>query len=221
MPPPPVPATILPSEPVAADTSSPSSSTGIYQQASNYPPDASNAEEEGSVVKCAFCNAAWSYPPPDTRGLDEKPPVTFQEMQQKMHALTTFTSNYRARKEADYERWKQRHSGGHCHCIDTRPSSKRKQPDGITEDIPPSKSQKRSSESPPRTSRLTPPPDHAAIEAPSGPLYFEAAHGPRIPLQPDVARVIGPYISPGDDSNNMFYDTHGERKTVKTEETAH
>lgn len=218
MPPPPVPAADSPLEPATADMSSPPPSAATHHQTTKHAPNASIAEEEGSVMKCAFCNATWTFPPPDTTGIETRPAITYQDMQQKMDALTTFTSNYRLKKDADYERWKQLHSGGHCNC---ESGGKRKHEASVEDVSPPSKLRKRASQSPQRTSRLTPPPDRGADVAGQEPVYFEPKLGPRIPLNPNVARVIGRYIPPADDSNSMFYDAHGERKTVKTEETAH
>jgi hypothetical protein len=185
-----------------------------------YSPDASDADEEASMVRCTFCHDTWSYPPPDTSRLVQQPSLTFQDMQQKMDALSTFTSEYQASKDAHYKRWRQLHSGGHCGCSDHQPGSKRKLEESAEESVPPSKLQKLANEAP-RTSHLTPPPDQTNDEAASGPIYFDTKIGPPIPLDHSVARVIGPYIRPADDSNNMFYDTHSERKRVKTEETAH
>jgi hypothetical protein len=219
MPPPPVPASTLPSDSLNPEVSSFRSRTFASQQIPMYSPDASNADEEASMVRCTFCHDTWSYPPPDTSRLVQQPSLTYRDMQQKMDALSTFTNDYLASQDAHYKRWRQRHMGGHCGCSDHQAGSKRKIDESAEDTTPPSKLQKLANEAP-RTSHLTPPPDQANDEAASAPIHLQTNIAPPMPLDHSVARVIGPYIRPADDSNNMFYDAHGERQRVKTEETA-
>lgn len=219
MPPPPVPPSTLPSDPLITEVPWFPSGTSVPQQAQRYILDGVHADAEGSREKCEFCNAVWTYPPPDVEGLPQRPSRTPQEMQQNMGALSMKITDHQRKKDADFDQWKQRHSGGHCNCMDRQSGSKRKLEDPVENSSPPSKLQKRANESPPRTSHLTPPPDQANIEAASGPLPFDYTMGSQIP--PTTARILGSFIPPPDDSDHMFYDVHGERKRVKTEETAH
>ncbi|KAF2441179.1 hypothetical protein P171DRAFT_488744 [Karstenula rhodostoma CBS 690.94] len=219
MPPPPVPPSTLPSESLITEAPSFSPSASVSQHTPRYSPGVSHADAESLREKCEFCHAIWTYPPPDTEGLPQKPSRTPQEMQQNMGAVSTKLADYQNKKDADFNQWRQLHSGGHCNCMDHSSGSKRKFEESVQNTSPPTKLQKRATESPPRTSHLTPPPDQANKEAASGRSGFDPKTDPRIP--PTIARVLGHYIPPLDDSDNMFHDVHGEGKRVKREETAH
>ncbi|KAK7184172.1 hypothetical protein DPSP01_001191 [Paraphaeosphaeria sporulosa] len=219
MPPPPIPPSTLPSEPLTTEATSPPSSTHVLQQTPRHPQDASDNDEE--VVKCPYCHDTWSHPPPDTEKFYPTPSLNFQDFNRNMTTLSTFSQTYQRERDASYTKWRDTHlrGHGHCNCTERQSGSKRKLEESVENTSPPSKSQKRDSESPPRISHLTPPPDQANGGTASGPFHVDPKPDPRLP--DTIARVLGPYKPPRHDSDGMFHDVHGEGHRVKTEETAH
>ncbi|KAF1971175.1 hypothetical protein BU23DRAFT_195408 [Bimuria novae-zelandiae CBS 107.79] len=211
MPPPPVPA--------PASTSP--------QHASRDMLDALNAMEERREDRCAYCLATWRYPLMDiaSHRREAISNTTPQQMSKGMEAISEYIKDYNARKNADYERWKHFHFGGHCHCPDPQAGSKRK-PDGSSDlDLPPSKSYRHSSESPPtRHTRLTPPPEQALrLGSPSASssateFIYRSRQGRAVPISHDTAVVTGldgvpppsRYEPSTNDPSNMWAILKGE-----------
>ncbi|KAF9730627.1 hypothetical protein PMIN03_009396 [Paraphaeosphaeria minitans] len=219
MPPPPVPSSTLPSDPLTAEATSLPASATVPQQPPRYPQGASDNDE--GVVKCPHCHDTWSHPPPNTPKFDPTPPLSFEDFNQRMTILSAFSQTYQRERDASYAKWRDVHlrGHGHCNCTEHQPGSKRKLDESVEDTFPPSKSQKRDSESPPRMSHPTPPPDQANGEAASGPFHVDPKPDSRLPDA--TARVLGPYKAPRHDSDGMFHDVHGEGHRVKTEETEH
>lgn len=225
MPPPPVPAPSVasPSQLTLEDIPPSSLNSGPLPTAWNHPSNAVNVDKE-SQEKCAYCNAIWTYPPMDTKSITPTggPTTTVDDMQKNMDRLHAFTNEYNTKKNADYERWKQLHSGGHCHGTDPQSGNKRHFEEVADNDSPPAKSRKRSSESPPRRSRLTPPPEQG--EARPGPFIYRSQTGTSVEVSHNTAILTGiigaprarPYVLPANDSSNMWRDN----KRIKREETA-
>lgn len=217
-PPPPVsaPALSSPTRPPSALHRSSSPNVATSQAPPRHLQDATDAEKE-SQEKCTHCKETWTYPPLDVNRLDLKPANGINEMHANTDRIHAFTNNYIASKHADYAKWKQQH----CHCNESRPGgSKRKPEEALDDHRPASKHQKRSSESPSRRSRLTPPPEQVCAvgspdrEAHTNSIVYKPEHGVPIQISQTSAMLTGihgaprpaPYVRPANDSTNMWVD---------------
>ena len=216
-PPPPAPVPALstsPTRPTAALHSSTSTNVATTQTTPRHMQDPLDVEK-GNEERCSHCKETWTYPPLDVKRLDLKQAEGINEMHANMDRMHAFTNNYIASKNADYAKWKQQH----CHCNESRPGgSKRKPEESLDDHHPASKYQKRSSESPSRRSRLTPPPEQVCPvgspdrEPQPNSIVYKPEHGVPIQISQTSAMLTGihgaprpaPYERPANDSTNMW-----------------